>query len=110
MVGHFRVDHRCQWRLCRRWQLDRGASRYGYSSLPAATDTANFNAVGTYTVTFTQNEASDELFVTAGTVSFQSDSSTLRTYSFTPDGGRYRRQRGRAQRERRWQSCVHQWR
>jgi T5SS/PEP-CTERM-associated repeat protein len=50
---------------------------------PASGDTANFNEVGTYTVTLTQDEATDLLNVTAGDVTLMSDSPTLRTYSIS---------------------------
>lgn len=48
---------------------------------PAAADIVNFNEVGTYVVTFNQDEASGDLRVLGGTVTFASDSTTLRTYS-----------------------------
>ena len=47
---------------------------------PAAGDTVNFNEIRTYTVTLTQNEASDFLFVTSGNVTLLSDSATVRQF------------------------------
>ncbi len=53
---------------------------------PAAGDLAEFNEAGTYTVTFTQNEASDQFNVRAGDVLFLSDSATLREYTIATGG------------------------
>src|SRR6478735_6306903 len=50
---------------------------------PIAGDTALLNETGTYTVTFSANAASDVLSDTAGTVTFASNTSTVRTYNLT---------------------------
>ncbi len=51
---------------------------------PSTGDRAEFNVMGTsYTVTFTQNEQSDDLRVRGSNVSFLSDSGTVRTYDVT---------------------------
>ncbi|TWU30175.1 hypothetical protein [Bythopirellula polymerisocia] len=47
---------------------------------PGVGDNAEFNLADSYDVTFTQNEASDELFVTDGFVRFLSDSTSSHVY------------------------------
>src|SRR6478672_925017 len=64
------------------WTLVSGSG----SPPPVAGDTADFNQAGTYTVTFNANAASDVLSDTAGTVTFTSNNSTVRTYSLTTGG------------------------
>jgi hypothetical protein len=61
------------------WTLTSGSG----TPPPVAGDTALLNEVGTYTVTFSANAASDVLSDTAGTVTFASNTSTVRTYSLT---------------------------
>src|SRR5262245_4526656 len=61
------------------WNLVSGSG----SPPPVAGDTALLNEAGTYTITFTANAASDVLTDTAGTVTLQSNTSTVRTYSLT---------------------------
>jgi hypothetical protein len=50
---------------------------------PGVGDTAVFNEAGTYIVTFTQDEASDQFSVTAGDVSFLSDTTTQRLFDLS---------------------------
>jgi len=50
---------------------------------PGIGDTVEFNETGSYSVTFTQNEVSDLLNVTAGDATFLSDSAAVRFYSLS---------------------------
>ena len=59
------------------------AANWNPDQVPTVGDEAEFSDNSTYTVTFTQDEASDVLNVLAGTVTFASDSATLRTYDLT---------------------------
>jgi|GEM_PF-6736629 len=62
------------------WHDDMGV---GVANAPTIGDSAIFDLNDTYTVTFSQNEASDLLNVSAGDVTFLSDSATLRIYSIS---------------------------
>ena len=50
---------------------------------PGVGDRASFDVNGTYTVTFTQNEQSDDLRARGSNVTFLSDSGAVRTYDVT---------------------------
>ncbi len=56
------------------------------NTVPGAADDAVFNEAGTYNVTFTQDEFSQELIVSAGSVSFLSDSAANWAYTISTDG------------------------
>jgi hypothetical protein len=59
------------------------ANNWNPNQVPVAGVSVLFNINNTYNVTFTANAASDQLQVTAGTVSFLSDSTTARTYNIS---------------------------
>ena len=65
-----------------KWTVTSGAG----SPPPVAGDVVELNEEGAYTVTFTQNEASDQFNVRNGDVSFVSDSATLREYTIATGG------------------------
>ena len=56
------------------------ANNWNLGQVPGVGDIVTFNLVDTYTVTFDSNATSDLLNVTAGDVTFVSDSATVRTY------------------------------
>ena len=57
------------------------ANNWNPNFVPSAGNTALFDISDTYNVTFTASVASDSVEVTAGTVSFLSDSAAARTYN-----------------------------